>query len=52
MNEFIQLAVFTYPHEYTVLKLLLEKEDIRFFFQNETVIGVIPFILTRLVVFF
>ncbi|TXE17029.1 DUF2007 domain-containing protein [Psychroflexus gondwanensis] len=43
MNEFIQLAVFTYPHEYTVLKLLLEKEDIRFFFQNETVIGVIPF---------
>jgi hypothetical protein len=43
MNRFIQLAVFTYPHEYSVLKLLLEKEHIRFFFQNETVIGVVPF---------
>lgn len=43
MNEFVKLAVFTYPHEYTVLKLLLEKNELRFFFQNETVIGVVPF---------
>ncbi len=43
MNDFVKIAVFTYPHEYTVLKLVLEKNNIRFFFQNETVIGVIPF---------
>ncbi|MFO7703152.1 DUF2007 domain-containing protein [Psychroflexus maritimus] len=43
MTDFIKIAIFTYPHEYTVLKLVLEKNNIRFFFQNETVIGMIPF---------
>lgn len=43
MTNFITIATFTYPHEFVVLKLLLEREDIRFFFQNETVIGIIPF---------
>ncbi|NJW53794.1 DUF2007 domain-containing protein [Salinimicrobium oceani] len=43
MKDFITLAVFTYPHEYSVLKLLLEQERIRFFFQNETMVGVFPF---------
>lgn len=43
MNNYIKIAVFTYPHEYAVLKLILEQHKIRFFFQNETVIGIIPF---------
>ncbi|MGM0635819.1 MAG: DUF2007 domain-containing protein [Bacteroidota bacterium] len=43
MKDFKKIAVFTYPHEYSVLKLLLEKANLRFFFQNETVIGIVPF---------
>jgi hypothetical protein len=43
MKDFITIAVFTYPHEYTVLKLLLQQESIRHFFQNETMVGVFPF---------
>lgn len=43
MKNFVTLAVFTYPHEYAVLKLLLEQEQINHFFQNETMIGVFPF---------
>jgi len=43
MKNSIVVATFTYPHEYAVLKLLLEKEAIPFFFENETMIGVFPF---------
>lgn len=43
MTNFIKIAAFTYPHEYAILKLVLEQHEIRFFFQNETVIGIVPF---------
>lgn len=43
MLDFKKIAVFVFPHEYAVLQLLLEKERIRFFFQNETAIGIMPF---------
>lgn len=43
MKDFVTIAVFTYPHEFTVLKLLLEQEHISYFFQNETMVGVFPF---------
>lgn len=43
MKDFVTLAVFTYPHEYPVLKLLLDQEGIQHFFQNETMVGVFPF---------
>ena len=43
MKHFTTLAVFTYPAEYAVLRLLLEQEEIRHVFQNETMIGVLPF---------
>ena len=43
MQNFITIAVFTYPHEYSVLRLLFEQAELRFFFQNETAIGVVPF---------
>jgi len=43
MLDFVKIAVFSFPHEYAVLQLLLENENVRFFFQNETAIGVMPF---------
>lgn len=43
MKDFITVAVYTYPHEYAVLKLLFEQENINYFFQNETMVGVFPF---------
>lgn len=43
MNGYIKIAVFNLQHEYAVLQLLLEQAEIRFFFQNETALGVMPF---------
>jgi len=43
MKDFHTLAIFTYPHEFAVLKLLLEQEHIRHYFLNEMSIGVFPF---------
>jgi hypothetical protein len=43
MENFQTIAIFTYPSEYAVLRLLFEQEEIRHVFQNETMIGVLPF---------
>ncbi|HET8838695.1 MAG TPA: DUF2007 domain-containing protein [Flavobacteriaceae bacterium] len=43
MKKFISIARFTYTHEYAVLKLLLENENIEFFFQNEQSNGILPY---------
>ena len=43
MKDFETVAIFTYPSEYAVLRLLFEQEGIRHIFQNETMIGVLPF---------
>lgn len=43
MQHFKTIAIFTYPSEYAVLKLLLEQEGLRFVFQNETMVSVLPF---------
>lgn len=43
MKDHVCLATFTYPHEYLVLKSKFEEEYIRHYFQNETLIGLIPF---------
>ena len=43
MKEFVTIARFTYPSEYVVLKLLLERSLINFIFLNETAINVMPF---------
>lgn len=43
MKNFKIIAIFQYPAEYAVLKLLFEQEDIRHFFENETMISVFPF---------
>ncbi len=43
MKDFVTIKTFTYPHEYAVLKLLLDQEGISYFFENETMVGVFPF---------
>ncbi len=43
MRDFVVIATFTYPFEYAVLKTLLQQEGIRFVFENEAMINVIPF---------
>lgn len=43
MEHYETIAIFTYPSEYAVLRLLFEQEEIRYIFQNETMIGVLPF---------
>ncbi|MGS2762664.1 DUF2007 domain-containing protein [Sinomicrobium sp. M5D2P9] len=43
MEDFVVVATFTYPHEYTVLRHILEDEDIPHVFENETMVHVTPF---------
>ncbi|WP_224488137.1 DUF2007 domain-containing protein [Robertkochia flava] len=43
MQNFKHIATFTYPHEYLVLKFLMEEENVPFVFENETMIGISPF---------
>ena len=43
MHNFISVAVFTYPHEYAILRLLMDQQGIKYFFENETMIQVFPF---------
>jgi len=42
MSEFITVAVFDYPHEITVLKHLLDQSEIQYFFENETMMNIVP----------
>ncbi|MGS2738875.1 putative signal transducing protein [Sinomicrobium sp. M5D2P17] len=43
MKDFVVVAIFTYPHEYTVLRHILEDEGIPYVFENETIVNVTPF---------
>lgn len=43
MKSYNKIATYTYASEYAVLKLLLDQENIRYVFENETSIGVLPF---------
>ena len=43
MEDFETIAIFTLPHEYVVLKLLLDQEKIQYIFLHETMMGVLPF---------
>lgn len=42
MKDFITIAVFNYPHEIAILKHRLEQEEIQFFFENETMMNIVP----------
>ena len=43
MYNFKTIAVFHYPAEYAVLRLLFDQEEIRYVFMNETMMSVFPF---------
>ncbi|QSS98083.1 putative signal transducing protein [Psychroflexus sp. ALD_RP9] len=43
MINYVKIATFTYAYEYSVIQHLLEQENIRYVFQNETALGVMPF---------
>ena len=43
MEEFQTIAIFNYSHEIVVIKHLLEQEEIRYFFENETLVSIDPF---------
>ncbi|AWH84428.1 hypothetical protein HYN59_04540 [Flavobacterium album] len=42
MNPFVTAAVFTYPHEITVVKHLLQEAEITHYFENEAMAGIAP----------
>lgn len=42
MNEFVTVAVFDYPHEITVLKHLLDQSELQYYFENETMMNIVP----------
>lgn len=42
MKDYQCLATFTYHHEYFVLKLKFEEAGLRHYFQNETLVGLLP----------
>jgi len=42
MKDYKCLATFTYHHEYFVIKLKFDNAAIRHYFQNETLIGLLP----------
>ncbi|WP_062055108.1 putative signal transducing protein [Aquimarina longa] len=43
MKDFVTITTYTYPFEYAILKTILDREGISYFFENETMIGVFPF---------
>ena len=42
MEDFITIAVFNYQHEIEILKHLLDREGIAYYFENETTLSVVP----------
>ena len=43
MENYQTIAIFTFPSEYVVLQLLFDQEGIKYVFQNEMMISVLPF---------
>jgi len=42
MKHFVTAAVFTYPHEIAILRHLLQDAGLQFYFENETMLTVVP----------
>jgi len=42
MKHFVTAAVFSYPHEITILKHLLAEAGLQFYFENETMASMVP----------
>lgn len=43
MEDFKTIAIFTFPSEYAVLRLLFDQEAIQYVFLHETTVSVLPF---------
>jgi hypothetical protein len=43
MEDFKTIAIFNYSHEIVVLKHILDQEEIKYFFENETMSSIAPF---------
>jgi len=43
LKDYETIAIFTFPSEYAVLRLLFDNENINYVFQNETMVSVLPF---------
>lgn len=43
MTAYVKIASYTYAYQYAVIQHLLELAEIRYVFQNETVLGILPF---------
>lgn len=43
MIEFKTIATFSYPHEIVVLRHILDQEEIQYYFENETMMNIVPF---------
>lgn len=42
MENFVTVAIFNYPHEIAVLRSRLDLEGIPHYFENETLVDVVP----------
>jgi hypothetical protein len=42
LQNYITIARYTYTYEYAILKLLLDKAHIRYFFKNEQFASIMP----------
>ena len=42
MEPFVTAAIFTYPHEIAILRILLAEEDIPHSFENEAMADIFP----------
>jgi hypothetical protein len=43
MEDFKTIATFSYPHEIVVLRHILDQEEIQYYFENETMMNLVPF---------
>jgi len=43
MNAMITVAIFQLPQELYILKTVLERESITYYFENETIVSIDPF---------
>jgi hypothetical protein len=42
MEEFVIIAIFNYPHEIVILKHILDRKEIHYYFENEMMTTVAP----------
>lgn len=43
MKDFITITTFSFQSDYAILRLVLDQHQIRYFFLDETMMGILPF---------